>query len=382
MHPVLAARKSRRVIGSATLHEAAAAPEQSRLDRNLQRLANLSQPAVLALGIFGYFYTVVPVFQNQQLQEQAAKLEIEKGKAERQLESLLVEQKKVIEETRMLQSEWEKERARSAKFEVEKIAAERQLSSLVVQRAEIRDEIARIKAERNKERFLNLKLSEDVAVARAQESTLRHQSVELEASLREGSAALTKFRWELLFIDVTMAMLGPRLTAIDRRYNSYDDESGQFIEDAAAGWPKPSDEILAAIDLTEQRKVGQGDIPKEFYDEYKDFVRSRGEVLRCDVPDLVALRGEYKKEVAALDGAIDSEMSDYFEKLRRQYSDKRQILVIGERDRAEYRRVARIGKVFALSARYKKRLLSLQEECEGKGRQVIEELRRFKGATR
>jgi len=50
----------------------------------LQKLSHLSQIGLIILGIFGYFYTVVPVFQAQQLQEQTAKLELDKSSLERE----------------------------------------------------------------------------------------------------------------------------------------------------------------------------------------------------------------------------------------------------------------------------------------------------------
>lgn len=61
----------------------------------LQRIAHLTQVGLLCLGVFGYFYTVLPVFQNQQLQEQAARLELEKATAQRRLDELLAEQLEV-----------------------------------------------------------------------------------------------------------------------------------------------------------------------------------------------------------------------------------------------------------------------------------------------
>lgn len=64
----------------------------SKIDIYLSRVGNLTQVGVLALAIFGYFYTVVPVFQNQKLQEDNAKLEIEKSKANKTLEDLQAQQ--------------------------------------------------------------------------------------------------------------------------------------------------------------------------------------------------------------------------------------------------------------------------------------------------
>lgn len=47
--------------------------QQSRIDTWLARLANASQLGLLVLAIFGYFYTVLPVYQKTLLDEEIAK---------------------------------------------------------------------------------------------------------------------------------------------------------------------------------------------------------------------------------------------------------------------------------------------------------------------
>lgn len=57
----------------------------SRLDAWLGRTASLSQPLLLVLAGFGYFYTVVPVYQKEVLSEQIAAKEVELGRLQRQI---------------------------------------------------------------------------------------------------------------------------------------------------------------------------------------------------------------------------------------------------------------------------------------------------------
>ena len=47
------------------------------IDRTLQRVANASQLGVLFLAVFGYFYTVLPVYQKSLLDEEIAKKTLE-----------------------------------------------------------------------------------------------------------------------------------------------------------------------------------------------------------------------------------------------------------------------------------------------------------------
>ncbi|OWQ46608.1 hypothetical protein CDL60_14200 [Roseateles noduli] len=53
------------------------APSMPRIDLLLQRLANASQLGVLVLAVFGYFYTVLPIYQKSLLDEDIAKKTIE-----------------------------------------------------------------------------------------------------------------------------------------------------------------------------------------------------------------------------------------------------------------------------------------------------------------
>lgn len=54
----------------------------NRLDRWSGLLAAWAQVATLGVVIFGYFYTVVPVFQRDRLEEEVAKLEIQREQIE------------------------------------------------------------------------------------------------------------------------------------------------------------------------------------------------------------------------------------------------------------------------------------------------------------
>ena len=53
------------------------APKKSPLDIWLNRLSHLSQIGLLIIAVFGYFYTVVPLYQKSLLDEQIAQKEVE-----------------------------------------------------------------------------------------------------------------------------------------------------------------------------------------------------------------------------------------------------------------------------------------------------------------
>lgn len=63
-----------------------ASPSPSGLDKWLSRLASASQPLLLLLATFGYFYTVVPIYQKEMLSEQIAAKEIELSRLQKQID--------------------------------------------------------------------------------------------------------------------------------------------------------------------------------------------------------------------------------------------------------------------------------------------------------
>jgi hypothetical protein len=229
-----------------------AASEPKRLDSWLQRLANTSQPALLALGVFGYFYTVVPVFQNQQLQEQAAKLELEKGAAERQLASLVAQQSKVKQDIAQLQADWSRERAR------------------------------------------NTRLADDVAAAKERELLARRQGIEAQAKLQSELSGLEAARWELVLLDLSSAYYFPRLNAALSDYSAESEKvPGGFILAAGKKWPDSFTDLLAAVDVAASKSKGRSEIPQSYYSELRELIAASESALRCSRPGLEGIYEQY-----------------------------------------------------------------------------------------
>lgn len=59
----------------------------------LESVSHLSQVAAVVLAAYGYFHTVVPVFQKEKLDEDVARLQLEQEKSEAELKSLRERQK-------------------------------------------------------------------------------------------------------------------------------------------------------------------------------------------------------------------------------------------------------------------------------------------------
>jgi hypothetical protein len=319
---------------------AATAPAAKPTDLWLQRLASASQLGVLALGIFGYFYTVLPVFQNQELQEQAAKLELEKSLAEKQLDSLKLQQNNVTQQIYELQQKWSQERNR------------------------------------------NENLVSAATDAEQKEMAALQKRVEAENRLRIQDELFEKARWELVFLDFTLSEFGTKYNKSISSWQSRSDSPGEFITASDTSWPQPLDELLSAADAAERRANSRKDIPGTYYEELKRLIKARESELKCAKPDLKAMHIEYLAEIAALDPVIDAELNRYIDNLRGTYAAKKQRVEITDEFRDASRRSIRVGKAFEVDQKYRKRIDALQKPCEDTEAQVMDEIRHLKGATR
>ena len=341
MRPLLPQRKTKRNVRLRLPAFTASAEYPRGVDKFLQRLANFSQPALLALGVFGYFYTVVPVFQNQQLQEQAAKLELEKSAAERQLTSLVAQQTKVKEEIEKLHKEWNSERSR------------------------------------------NLKLANDVTVALERETAAQRQSAEVEAKLQDQLKVLETARWELAILDFSSAYAFPRINSAIRAYNTDEDkQTGGFILAAEKEWPRPFEELLLAVDAAEKKGRERNDIPPSYYSELRGLIKTNEEALQCNKPDFSGMREKYIQDIDSLSSVIDAELESYLGKIRGEYAAKNQRVEITEEFRAHSKRSIRIGKVYSVDRAYREKLSALRAECDKKADHILADIRKAKGATR
>ncbi|MBE7421657.1 MAG: hypothetical protein HS110_04395 [Zoogloeaceae bacterium] len=315
--------------------------QTTKLDRYLQRLAHISQPGLLVLGLFGYFYTVVPVFQNQQLQEQTAKLELEKAAGERQLASLTAQQAKVREDIRVLQENWEKEKYRSAR------------------------------------------LATDVSMANNRESETRRQAAETETLLQRQLQILDKARWELVLLDFTFANFAPRYNSLVRSFNADSNKDfGTFIATAGDDWPQPYQTLLSAVETAEKKGTNRGEIPHSYYAELREFIKSNEPSLRCDKPNFEVMRDEYKAAIAALDPVIDAELEHKIDGIQKEYAEKGERVRITDDFRSKTRWSIRFGKVFSVENAFRDRLVAFRKVCDEKADRVVEKIRKEKGATR
>lgn len=294
------------------------------------------------LGAFGYFYTVVPVFQHEQLQEEAAKLQLEKNVSERQLGSLLSQREAIQADLKQLEERWAQEHSR------------------------------------------NRQLAEAAEAAKDREADALSSAAEAESVLRTQVSALDNARWELILLDVTFnnTLTNPRNMAEWKKWSGdkpKDEPSGAFILDAGTTWPQPYLELLDAVDRAAKARAGK--IPDPYYVELREFIRNKRSELQCASPDLAALHSAHASQLAALEPEIEAEVNDYVEQIRREYAVKNQRVEITPQFRAKTERAIRIGKVLSLESAYRQKIRDTQKPCEDKADAVLAAFRKAKRIT-
>ncbi|EKR2202119.1 TPA_asm: hypothetical protein G4P10_004472, partial [Salmonella enterica subsp. enterica serovar Javiana] len=73
----------------------------NKIDVFLSRVSHVSQFVLVAFAIFGYFYTVRPIYQKEVLSEDIAKKEVELNK----LKTAMLSSQKSIEQNKALRKD-------------------------------------------------------------------------------------------------------------------------------------------------------------------------------------------------------------------------------------------------------------------------------------
>lgn len=303
------------------------------------KLGAWSQIGMLLLVAFGYFYTVRPVFQHQLLQEQAAKLEIEKLEIERGL----------------------------AELNQEKAEAENDLVSL-------RDALEREKVERKK---LAIRLDN----ARAKEKLARKQAQDIESKVAKELKALEAARWELLLLDFMFAHSLPELHRLSSGWGK-SERMDQYILAQQNSWPHPYEDLAVAVDQVSEKNGGKHEFPKEYIDELRAFVEARKSELRCEVPDFEMMAHRYRAEIAGLSDDVDAELEAFISGVIENYKEKGERVMITDDYRESSRSVIRINEELEVDRRYRDELGAQRQSCNQRASELIDEFRKIKGATR
>ena len=321
---------------------------ESTLSGISRHAANVAQVGVLALGVFGYFYTVLPVFQNQRLSEQNAKFELDNQAAQKQLDTL-----------RDLESA-----ARTSLLEVK--------TSLDAANASLRSAQARLATERERGR----QLTAEAASARERETNAKAAAESAEQSVRNELSSLDKARWELVLLHVGLSTV----------FQFYNVETGKVANTRGPEYVRLfKEEWLSAFDIVTRAidKAAKGEetrlLPQSYFQELRRIAGGAQDSLRCELPDFSAIDAKFEADWRAIEPSMDSATNDYIESERKRVSAEGKRLVVDDATRLSIRRSLRLSKEFEVDRANKQQLVDARKLCQDKALGFIISVRKTKG---
>lgn len=309
------------------------------------RLGAWSQVGMLLLVGFGYFYTVKPAFQYQLLQEQAAKLEIDKLKSKKDLSNL----------------------------KIKKIQIENDLDAL-------RDTLTH---EKNKRKKLRIQLKQEhVKVALA-----KKQIKEIKNKVSKELKALDVTRWELLLLDFSNIYWLPEANILFSRLNK-SEKLDEYLLSQQKNWPQPYENLCIAIDTVNKKNK----FPSKYFLEIQKSLDIQKSALKCNKPNFKLMLEKYHKEINGLtvnEDKINNKLDKYIAELTAESEKKGHQILITEDFRKSIKKSFRIEqeqsiklKIYQIERQYYDKISRLRQACYKQGIDLINHIKEEKGITR
>lgn len=307
----------------------------SRIDVNLSRLANLATACTLLLAAFGYFYTVRPVFQNQKLQEDNARLELARAREQQTLAELRERQSEVQQKI--------------TELDAALINAQ--------QKAIASDERARVAEEREQA---------------AKRATLIAENRERDAIISAKNAA-NKLAAELKHLDnarrtILIAQFAQAIGFLRIRqyhdfsnalYNSENKKDGDFLVHATALFLSPT-KILGEV--SEVLLNAPEQIPNAYLAELKKAI-AKEMPINCVVPDVNELKNEYVQRDSQIDLLSSADAHAEIERQRVAAEKANSRLVVTAKDIKSFTISYEMGRRYSLETEFRKKLTDADSQC-------------------
>lgn len=320
----------------------------SRLERSSAIFANLSQVLTLVVIVWGYFYTVVPVFQKEKLTEDLARLKIEESRWKNEIERYKRNIYMTQGELSLLESE--KNELESA---LDRIGSEKEQAEKSLERLSNREQRSKKK----------LQATSD-ALAEAERQLYEQQRMRLL-----GKTPVTMERIYLI-------------NNAGKDFNIFDRGSvSQVADRLSAAFVRPAEFVDKKIqNLEEQANAVSSkiyrDINLRLIDEFKEGIRRNASVLQCPEPNFEYWESEFEAALALGDEMVEDCIEFHF-----QVRAKKRDWSRGERaslkkskywddHRRAYSGSCSLAIDYELSNIYRERWSHVNEPCEERLRKV------------
>lgn len=321
--------------------------------KRLVGYAQIAGPVIAVGGIllagWGYWKTVLPVLQYQQLKEQSVMLEMKNNALSKQSTRLADENAEAVRT----------------------LDATRQRLAEEAKRGEtLQDSLAKAEAERSWSLHM-------AAEARLREASANALAAKSEADLRAKQAILEKATWTVLFNALDESLLSRTLSSAFLRDNKSDDP-GQFILDYPSG-SDPHSVLLELVGNLPQSPHAPALVPSNFYSQLAAMIDERRAELHCDAPSPGALHAAFLADYEDAKRAANTKVDEYI---------AREVQVIeaqGNRATGIAEAKAKMlgqyesSEGYQVKQKYLSRMFQEDSKCSAIQRAVINELKKLKG---
>lgn len=305
----------------------------------------VSQLAMLIVVLFGYIYTVKPVFQYQLLQENLASAELDRLEVEGQVEVLQAERDEAEQSLKDL---------------------ENQISSIEAERAMLEGDLEEAK----------------VRAMQAQSDASR-----LEGIVQEQLNELDVARWELLMLDFN------RTHVINFRHRHWDanalnlglmesERFPEYLQRYIGNWPDLLLTLQSSIERLREQNANEPRYPESYIDEFSEFIASRKNELTCIEPPFSDLEASFQNRYSEIEGVVEEKTDEYIEGLIAEYREEGTRVLITDEIRDRQARLYRVMEEHKLDREFKGKVREYTERCRSVTYEVLAEFRELKGVTR
>ncbi|MBZ0334402.1 hypothetical protein [Marinobacter sp. AL4B] len=310
--------------------------------------ANLSQVLMLAVVLWGYFYTVVPVFQKEKLTEDLARLKIEKSRWEQEIDSYANKIQRTQEE----------------------------LSSLESDRDELENELIRIRSEKQQTE----KALEQLAI---REQTSREKLKTTAEALADAEDQLYEQQRRRLLGKIPLSM--EFVFLVNNTGNVFSifkrDSVNAVADELKAAFIQPIRFVEKKLDeLKEQANSASSEIYRNvqlrLLDEFKTGIQENASVLQCPEPNFQSWEAEFGRALTMGDEMVERCIDFHF-KVRGEKEDwsQREISSLKSSDfwgeqRRIYSHSCSVAIDYKISELYRERWSHVNEPCEERLRRI------------
>lgn len=336
------------LIPADSIHTSSSINEKVSNESWSAKLGALSQVGMLLLVGFGYFYTVKPAFQYQLLQEQAAKLEIEKLESKKQLTNLKIAQTQIENDLHVL-----------------------------------KETITREEAERHK-------LLAQLKQEHVNKDLMKKQIQEIKNKVSKELKALEVTRWELLLLDFSDAYWLSERNALFSRLNK-SEEFDEYLLNQQKSWPQPYENLFMSIDEISKQNEKSNKFPKKYLTELHNIVNAHKSTLKCNVANFKLMAAQYHKKTDGLtvnEDEINDTLEKYIAEIVAKSKKEGHKTLITDDFRESVKKSFQLQqeqsikmKVYEIERQYRDEIFKLRQECYQKGSDLINRIKKEKDAT-